>query len=164
MRSDSLVPRTADNVSTDSARLFADIYDLFQASMRVVSHRTTRMAMAGPAPNDRDQREFSLMSIEKSEAATESILAMTSGWFSLTSTLARDTTEHLVATSAAAAMLVSSRSISQWFEHQAALCSLAAEYPVNPVQLASLSTRLMQEILAPIHGRVIANAKRLGVP
>lgn len=162
MRSASPVSQTADSVATDSARLFGDICDLLQAATHVVSHRTTRMAMSGPSPNDRDQREFSLMSSEKGEAATESILAMTSGWFSLTTTLARDTSEHLLATSAAAAMLASSGSISQWFEHQAAFWTLAAKYPVNPLQLASLSTRLTQDVLAPIHSRALANAKRLG--
>ncbi|PLP99568.1 hypothetical protein CYJ10_16545 [Cupriavidus pauculus] len=137
--------------------------DLFRATICVVSHRTHRMAMAGPAPTARDQHEFSLMGIEKGEAATESLLAMTSGWLALTATLASDTSEHLLATSAAAAMLASSRSPSQALEHQAALWTLAAQNPVNALQLTRLSTRLMQEILAPIHGRAMANAKRLAI-
>ncbi len=96
MRSASPVSQTADSVATDSARLFGDICDLLQAATHVVSHRTTRMAMSGPSPNDRDQREFSLMSSEKGEAATESILAMTSGWFSLTTQPLQENTSELL--------------------------------------------------------------------
>jgi hypothetical protein len=140
------------------------MYELLQASMHVVSIRSTRIAIAGPAPDQQDQREFSLMSLEKGEAASESLLALGSGWLNLTLTLAKDTSDHLWATSAAAAKLASSGSTAQWFERQAELLRLAAVFPANPLQLANLATNLMQEILAPIHGRAVANAKRLGAP
>lgn len=157
----SLLPQPILDASANSSRLFRDMCELLQAAIHVVSIRTTRMAIAGPAPGEQDQREFSLMSVEKGEAASESLLAMGSGWINLTMTLAKDTSDHLWATSAAAATLASSRSAAQWFERQADLLQLAAGFPGNPLQLADLATNLMQQILAPIHGRAMANAKRL---
>lgn len=158
------ISQSADDVSTNTARLFGVTCELLQATLHVVSFRTTRMALAGPAPDDRDQREFSQMSFEKGEAATETVLAMASGTFDLMRTLASNANEHFLATSAAGLMLASSQSPAEWFEHQAALWRLSAEYPANPLQLASLSTTLMHRVLAPIHGRATANAKRLIAP
>ncbi|WP_316156722.1 polyhydroxyalkanoate granule-associated phasin [Cupriavidus sp. BIC8F] len=159
----SVIPQPVlDASATSSSRLFSEMCELLQAAIHVVSIRTTRMAIAGPAPDEQDQREFSLMSIEKGEAASESLLAMGSGWINLTMSLAKDTSDHLWATSAAAATLACSRSAAQWFERQADLLQLAAGFPGNPLKLADLATNLMQEILAPIHGRAMANAKRLG--
>ncbi len=155
------LPQPVIDVSANSSRLFSEICELLQATVHVVSIRTTRMAIAGPAPGEQDRHEFSLMSLEKGEAASESFLAMGSGWLNLTMTLAKDTSDHLWATSAAAATLASSRSAAQWLERQAELLRLAAWFPGNPLQLASLATNLMQEILAPIHGRAMANATRL---
>lgn len=164
MLSSFAVVRSSDNVPIRSGPLFNDMCELLQATMLVITVRTTRMVTAGAFPDDCDQREFTLMSVEKGEAATESILALASGWINLTRILTRDINDHLWATSGAAAMLVSSRSNAQWFEHQTTLWKLAAEFPANPAQLASLSTNLMQEILAPIRNRALANAKRLGAP
>ncbi len=138
--------------------------ELLEATMQVVSVRTTRMAIAGPSPDEQDRREFSLMSVEKGEAASESILAMHSGLMNLTMVLAKDTNAHLWATSAAVTTLVSSRSATQWFECQTELLRFATDFPAHPLQLVSSATSLMQEILAPIHNRATANARRLAAP
>lgn len=151
-------------VSTNWSRLFTEMCELLHATMHVVSFRTTRMAIAGSAPDEQDRREFSLMSREKGEAASESIRAMGSGLINLAMVLAKDTSYHLWATSAAATALASSRSAAQWFERQAELLRVATDCPANPLQLVSSATCLMQDILAPIHGRATANAKRLGAP
>ncbi|WP_075360001.1 polyhydroxyalkanoate granule-associated phasin [Caballeronia sordidicola] len=150
-------------LSTNWLRLFAETCELLTATAQVVKVRTTRLVMAGPLPNERDRTEFSLMSREKSEAVTESIQAMGSGFVSLGMDLAMATSKHIWATSAAAGDLASSRSATQWLERQAALIKVAAASPANPLKLASSTTRLVQESLAPIHGRATANAKRLGV-
>jgi hypothetical protein len=150
-----------DELSTNWLRLFAETCEMLNATTQVVKARTTRMAMAGPLPNERDRVEFSLMGREKSEAMSESMQAMGSGLVSLGMTLAMDTSKHMWATSTAAAALVSSRSATQWLECQAALMKVVAASPVNPLQLASSTTRVVQESLAPIHGRATANAKRL---
>ena len=150
-------------LSTNWLRLFTDTFEMLSATTQVVKVRTTRMAMAGPLPNERDRVEFSLMSREKSEAASESIQAMGSGFVSLSMALATDTSKHIWATSAAASALASSQSLTQWIECQAALLKIAAASPANPLQLANSTARLVQESLAPIHDRATANAKRLGV-
>jgi len=148
-------------VSTNWSRLMTEIYELLHATMQVVSVRTTRFALAGPLPGERDRREFSLMTREKGEAATESIQALGSGVINLAVAIARDTSKHFCAASAAATTLASSRSAAQWFERQAELTKLANDCPAYPLKLVSSSACLLQEVLAPIHGRATANAKRL---
>jgi len=86
-------------LSTNWLRLFTDTCEMLSATTQVVKVRTTRMAMAGPLPNERDRVEFSLMSREKSEAASKSIRAMGSGLVSLGMTLAMDTSKHIWAAS-----------------------------------------------------------------
>ena len=149
-------------LSTNWLSVFTEICEMLHASTQVVKVRTTRMAMAGPLPNGRDSAEFSLMSREKSEAASESILAMNSGFINLGLALATDISKYIWATSTAAAALASSRSATQWLERQTALLQIAADFPANPSQLANSTARVMQESLAPIHGRATANAERLG--
>ena len=97
-------------LSTNWLRVFTEVCEMLHATTQVVNVRTTRMAMAGPLPNERDSAEFTLMSREKSEAASESILAMGSGLINLGLALAADISKHVWATSAAAAALASSRS------------------------------------------------------
>ena len=50
--------------------------EMLAASAQVISHRTGRMALAGPAPNARDRKEFTRMVAEKVAAANESAWAM----------------------------------------------------------------------------------------
>ena len=148
-------------LSTNWLRLFTDTCEMLNATTQVVKVRTTRMAMAGPLPTERDRVEFSLMSREKSEAASESIQAMSSGFVSLGMALAMDTSKHIWATSDAASALASSQSATQWIECQAALLKIATASPADPLQLASSTARVVRESLAPIHERATANAKRL---
>jgi hypothetical protein len=158
----STLAQPALEMSTNWSRLFNDINELHRATTQVIIIRMTRMTTAGPIPDARDRLELSLMCREKSEAASESIQAMGAGFVNLAMVLASDTSQHLWATSAAVSALVSSRSVTQWFEGHAALLKLATESPANPLLLAgSAMTCLMQDILEPIHGRATANAKRL---
>ena len=157
----STLSQPVSDVSTNWSRLMTEFCELLHATMQVVSVRTTRMALAGPMPDERDRREFSLMSCEKGEAASESIQALGSGFINLAIVIARDTSKHLWATTAAATTLASSCTAAQWFERQAEFFRLATDYPTHPLQLAGSSAGLMQEVLAPIHGRATANAKRL---
>jgi hypothetical protein len=157
----STLAQPALEMSANLSRLFNDINELHRATMQVVTVRMTRMAMAGPTPDARDRHEFSLMSREKSEVASESIQAMVSGFVNLAMVLASDASQRLWATSAAVTTLMSSRSATQWFERHGALLKIATESPANPLPLADSATCLMQDILEPIHGRATANAKRL---
>ena len=61
-----------------SPRLARQATELAIAVPQVVAHRLTRMALAGPWPNARDQREFHGMAQEKVHAFWQSWFAM--GW------------------------------------------------------------------------------------
>ncbi|WP_254067639.1 polyhydroxyalkanoate granule-associated phasin [Burkholderia sp. L27(2015)] len=158
----SLISSPVGELSTTWLRVLTDASEMFNATTQVVQHRTTRMAMAGPMPNARDRHEFSLMSREKIEAASESVRAMGSGFMSLGVTLAMETGKQMWAASVASVALGSSRTPAQWLERQAALVKIATECPAHPLKLASSAAHLVQDGLAPIHGRATANAKRLG--
>src|ERR1700692_4289351 len=106
-------------LSTNWLRVFTECCKVPTAPPHVVKVRRARVAMAGPLPNERDRVEFSLMSREKSEAASESILAMGSGFINLGWALAMNISKHICATSAAAAALASSLSATQWLERHA---------------------------------------------
>jgi hypothetical protein len=134
-------------LSKNWMRLFTETCEMLGATAQVVKVRTARMVMAGPLPNERDRAEFSLMSQEKSEAASESIQAMGSGLVNLGMALATDTSKHIWATSAAASALGASQSLTQWLECQAALSKIAAASPANPLRLANSTARVVQERL-----------------
>lgn len=73
-----------------------------------------------------------------------------------------ETGRQMSAASAAILALSSSHTAAQWHERQAALLKIATEYPTRPLLLANSTARIVQESLAPIHGRATANAERLG--
>ena len=62
----------------NSPHLARQASELAIAVPQVVAHRLTRMALAGPWPNARDQREFHGMGQEKVHAFWQSWFAM--GW------------------------------------------------------------------------------------
>jgi hypothetical protein len=143
-------------------QLATDASEMLTASTQVVGHRTARMAMAGPMPNERDRDEFSLMRHEKNEAASESVKAMSSGFVKLSVELALETSRQMWAVSAATVALASSSTPAQWFERQTALTRIIAKSPVHPLQLANSATHLVHDGLGPIHDRATGNARRLG--
>ena len=151
-----------EELSTTWQCVIADVSEMLGAAAEVIGYRTARMATAGPLPNARDWREFSLMSREKVEAASEAVQAMGSGFANLGMELAVETSRHMCAASVAAIALGSSGTTAQWLERQAVLVRIATEYPPHPLQLASSAGHLVQDGLAPIHDRATANAKRLG--
>jgi hypothetical protein len=61
---------------TSAQRLATQAMELTLATPQVMAHRLTRMAMAGPLPSARDQREFNLMGQEKVQAFQQSWAAM----------------------------------------------------------------------------------------
>lgn len=64
--------------SRNPARLSRQASELAIAVPQVVAHRLGRLALAGPWPNARDQREFHTMGQEKVHAFWQSWFAM--GW------------------------------------------------------------------------------------
>ncbi|WNC95455.1 hypothetical protein RI103_37805 (plasmid) [Paraburkholderia sp. FT54] len=164
---DSMTPvssrhRPALDVSCNWLCLFAEVCELLNATAQVVRLRTVRMALAGPVPSPRDRAEFSIMGIEKCEATTESIGAMNSGLIKLAVEFTRDTCNLIGAMSAAPTGFASRGPATPGSEHQPSLLTTVVQSPSNPLYLASSMTSLVREMLAPIHGRATANARRLG--
>jgi hypothetical protein len=113
--------------------------ELSIAASQVVAHRVARMGLAGPAPSERDRKEFQLMMAEKETAFTESWRAMTSealraGQSFAASSLRSFWAPSLGGTASAGAMM------AQW--HDAAL-------------------GVFGKGLEPVHRKAVANARRL---
>ena len=149
------------DVSCNCFRLFSEVCELLNATAQVVRVRTARMALAGPVPNQLDRAEFSIMGIEKCEATSESIEAMNAGLIKLAFEFTSDTCNLICAMSTAPTGFISRRHVSQR-EHQPTFLTAVIQSPSNPLYLVSSMTSLVREMLAPIHGRATANARRLG--
>ncbi len=113
--------------------------ELAFAVPQVVTHRITRMAMAGHQPSQRDRKEFHRMVAEKNTAFAQSWMAMAN--------------QSLIASQALSA---------SWLR---TLCSPigigapSAATVMNQVHGATLGVLGMG--LAPVHRKAVANAKRL---
>jgi hypothetical protein len=150
------------DVSSSWFCLFAEVCELLSATTQVVRLRTVRMALAGPVPSPRDRAEFSIMGIEKCEATSESIEAMNTGLVKLAFEFTSDTCNLIRALSAAPGGFASRRPVTQGSEYQPSFLTAVIQSPTNPLYLAGSMTSLVREMLAPIHGRATANARRLG--
>jgi hypothetical protein len=62
--------RSEDKALPEWSRLALQFGEMWLASVQVIVHRTTRMAVAGPMPDACDRAEFQLMGTEKSDAAS----------------------------------------------------------------------------------------------
>ncbi|MGS0742542.1 polyhydroxyalkanoate granule-associated phasin [Glaciimonas sp. GG7] len=87
---------TTENPYTAWSNLASQITEMMTASAQVISHRSTRMAMAGLLPTQRDQDEFSLMKLEKIDALSESTHAITLRMVGLQHQVAKLTLQQLL--------------------------------------------------------------------
>lgn len=62
-------------------RTASELLDISMAAPQVINHRLTRMALSGPVPSARDQKEFTRMVVEKQLAFSQAWLAMGSEMF-----------------------------------------------------------------------------------
>ena len=124
--------------SNHSQRIAMNSMELAFAVPQVVAHRLTRMALAGPVPSLRDQREFMLMGTEKVAAFWESWTAM------------------CVATMQANAALFFTPVLS-WSAVPAALGAR-----MSPGRAHRTALKILGSGVAPVLRRAVANAKRLG--
>ena len=136
--------------------------EMMLASAQVIGHRTGRMALAGPAPNARDRREFALMGQEKIEAGTQSAQAMAAHMMSMSQPWSALAFRHLLRNSAAFMSLASSRSPTQLIARQAALARAVAQSAISMASVSKNATKLAHRGLKPIHAKATANARRLG--
>lgn len=114
------------------------VAELAWAVPQVVTHRLTRMAIAGASPSPRDRREFELMSAEKNDAFHESWTAMT--------------TQALNVHQAMLASLL--RSFGAPLAEVPSAGAVAMHWGDGAFGVLSRG-------VAPVHRRAVANAKRL---
>jgi len=136
--------------------------EMMLASAQVIAHRTGRMALAGPAPNARDRREFALMGQEKIDAGAQSAQAMAAHMVSMSQPWGALAFRHLLRNSAAFMSLASSRTPTQLIARQAALARAVAQSAISMADVAKNATKLAHRGLKPIHAKATANARRLG--
>jgi hypothetical protein len=113
--------------------------ELAIAVPQVVAHRVARLATAGPSPSESDRREFQRMTYEKVSAFQQSWNAMAMQAFR--------------ANQALAASLVR----AFWAP------ALSGRPSANgvAVQLQGAALAVLDQGLAPVHRKAVANAKRL---
>jgi hypothetical protein len=136
--------------------------EMILASAQVVGHRTGRMALAGLAPNARDQREFALMGQEKIEASAQSAQAIATHMLSMNQQLGTQAFNNMLRSTAAYLLLASSRTPGQLIARQVALARALGQFVVSIAEVSKSATKLAHRGLKPIHAKATANAKRLG--
>ncbi|HWW99815.1 polyhydroxyalkanoate granule-associated phasin [Collimonas sp.] len=152
-------PAASINAWTD---LMLQTGEMMSASAQVIGHRTARMAMAGPAPSQRDRKEFNLMSQEKIEAITESAHAMAIRMMSMHQDAARLAIQQMLNGAVNLMSVASSSNLHQSGHRQN---KLAHDTMLNSAEAVSQFNTSLADIaqtgLQPLHARATANAKRL---
>jgi hypothetical protein len=142
-------------------QLASTVGETIVASAAVINHRTARMALAGPLPGRRDQREFALMGQEKIQAGAESVQAMTGQLLQTNQALLARAFGQMLANTNAMISVAASRTAGQSLARQAVLAKSLARSAVTANQLSNTGVRLAHHGLKPIHAKATANAKRL---
>jgi|ERR1700674_1160932 hypothetical protein len=135
--------------------------EMMMASAQVIGHRTSRMAMAGPTPNERDRREFSLMGQEKMEAASESAQVMAQHMIAINQQIGARAFSQMLAGATDMWSLAASVTAGQALVRHAKLVRTLSGGAVSASRLSTSAARIAQRGLKPIHSRATANAKRL---
>ena len=135
--------------------------EMMLASAQVIGHRTKRMAAAGPKPNARDRREFTLMAQEKVDAVGKSARGMAAHMLTVDPLLGVRAAQHMLAAATAMMSLGQSRTVSQAMARQAKLVRTMTQSTGTASRIAGSTARLAQRGLKPIHAKATANAKRL---
>lgn len=135
--------------------------EVMLASAQVIAHRTSRMALAGAAPNARDRRELALMGQEKIEAGAQSARAMAAHMMTRRQPAGAQAFKDMQRGTAAFLSLAASRTPAQVIARQAALARALGQSAVSMASASKSVTKLAQRGLKPIHAKATANAKRL---
>jgi hypothetical protein len=114
------------------------VAELGVAAPLVIAHRLARMALAGHTPSIRDQREFALMSSEKTAAFYESWNAM----FIKSIRIQQD--------------IAASSWRSLWL-----YWLTTTSYVLPNIDLPHATLQVLSKGMDPVHRRAVANAKRL---
>lgn len=136
--------------------------EMWLASAQVISHRTGRMALAGPRPSAKDRKEFHLMGQEKIEAAGESMMALSTRMFAANQQMGALMLRQMTAGAGSAFMLATIRTLAQSTRINAELAGRAwANSGAVANQLARSGADVLHHGMKPVHARATANAKRL---
>jgi hypothetical protein len=135
--------------------------EMLMAAAQVITHRTQRMAAAGPQPNARDRREFARMGSEKVDAARESATAMGAQMMALPWDLGLRWWQAASRASAAAGALGASRTPAQALARGKTLANALQATGHAAAHASSAGARVAGRGLAPIHAKATANARRL---
>ena len=135
--------------------------EMMLASAQVISHRTGRMATAGPAPSADDLDEFSLMTQEKFEAAAESSLSVAAHCLQLNQQLWTQMLAQMQDGMTAMVSAATSSNLAESMTHQATLIAAMSPSVDAHAQLSNAAADLTRRALDPIHARATANAERL---
>ena len=119
-------------------RIATQASEIAMAAPQVIALRTAQMAMAGVNPSAQDQREFYQMSMEKMEAFSESWVAMTQQM-----------------------MKVNQELMCMWVQAWNPYTASSAAFNRSSKKLESAALGVFTQGLAPVHQRVVSNAKRL---
>ena len=136
--------------------------EMAMAAAQVIGHRTSRLALAGPVPNARDQREFTLMSQEKGAAALASAQAVGVPMLMLGQQIATLAFKQMLAASTAVMALGASRTPAEASTRHLKLVRDTLTVPVVAAAKLSASTaKVARSALKPVHSRVKGNVRRL---
>jgi hypothetical protein len=132
------------------------------ASSQVISQRTRRLALAGPTPNARDQREFALMGQEKSAAVLEVAQAAALPMVTLSQQMAMLAFKQMLTASTAFMYIAVSRTTTEAAKLQSTLISDTVDHSVAAAsQLSASAAKVGRAALKPVQTRVRNNVKRL---
>lgn len=136
--------------------------EMMLASAEVISHRTGRMAAAGPAPSADDMDEFSLMTQEKFEAAAESSSSVTAHWLQLNQQMWTQMFTQMQTGMTAMMSAATSMNLAESMAHHATLFAAMSPSADAHAQFSNAAADLTRRALEPLHARATANAVRLG--
>jgi hypothetical protein len=132
------------------------------ASAQLISHRSSRIAMAGAIPNARDQKEFTLMGREKIEAFAESPQTTARRMMLIHQQSAALAARQLSSGTVGIMALATSQTMAQTGRRQAELIGGAmADSVAAASHLSGSIARLAHHGLKPIPLRATGNARRL---
>lgn len=165
------IPEASMPHSLSSPRLFNPLMlwgdvvvktgEMLASSGTVIQLRTQRMATAGLRPSAADQAEFTLMGQEKLDAVQQSGAAMTRQMQGKQLALINRSVQQWLASASALLALALSATPAQAAQRHGEFVDAATQSALTVSQLLSVSARVAQRGIKPIHAKATSNARRL---
>lgn len=159
------MPRKSAAIAVNPFALWTDLAlkttEMLAASAQVITHRTGRMAKAGPSPSLRDRREFTKMGAEKVEAIGESAWAMAQQLSKTQADLGLRAWQDMMKAGTAWMSFAGSKTLPQVMARQSKLMQTMTQSAQSAGRVSDAAARVTKKGLKPVHSRAVANAKRL---